>query len=353
MSLTRTFLSLLAAAAAVITSTAGAASPAPAGPAPSIRLSTPQRSTYGNDNVLQTGPAGTKYWIDDNAWGAGDFTRGTYTGLNGKTFESQYGIGPVDATGNISWRTSWKWPMGGNEVKSYPGAIFGAKPGWHVPNCPCPNGSAIIQQEDGQPVTTVPTGPTPGTFLPLQVGARLPEINTSFAFRHFVPPPANTPEGQKQGQGHLTFDLWLQNSAKQEHGFDTGRVVSHEIMIPVNFWGNYGKWDKRPPDWRNYCNCVFEYQGIRFHVLHAEPKSKSWNQYWALTIFQPEQPLSEDTVRTFDISAFINFLRSRNKPGTSTPMVAPTDYLVGIEFGVEPIYGVGDTKVWNYRVWKP
>jgi len=121
----------------------------------------------------------------------------------------------------------------------------------------------------------------------------------------------------------------------------------------MNYWGNYGRWDRRPEDWRSYCNCVFEYEGIRFHVLHVEPHSKSWNQYWALTIFQPERPLSEDTIRTFNISAFINFLRNRNKPGTTVPMIPPTDHLVGIEFGVEPIYGVGDTQVSNYRVWKP
>ena len=352
MSLSRTLTVVLLAGAAAVMSTQSAASPPPA-PYPIIKLSTPQKSLYGNDNVLQTGPAHTRYWINDNPWGAGEFTRGTYTGLNGTTFESQYGIAPVDANGNIAWRTSWKWPMSGNEVKAYPGAIYGAKPGWFVPNCPCPNGSAIIQQEDGQPVATPSSGPTPGSILPLQVGAGLPVINTSFAFHHFVPPPPNTPEGEKQGKGHLTFDLWVQNTSEQKHGVDTGRVTTHEIMIPVNFWGTYGQWDKRPEDWRSYCNCVFEYQGIKFHVLHAEPHSKYWKNYWALTIFEPERPLSEDTVRTFDVSAFVNFLRNRNKPGSSTPMVPPSDYLVGIEFGVEPIYGVGDTEVWNYRIWKP
>jgi hypothetical protein len=352
--LTRTLLILIVAAAAAMTAMARGTPPSPAGGYPPIQLSTPQKSPYGTEFVLQTGPSGSRYWIEDNPWGAGPITRGTYQGLNGMTFESQYGIAPVDANGNIAWRASWKWPMGENEVKAYPGAIFGAKPGWFVPNCPCPNGSAVLQQEDGQPITTVPIGPTPGTFLPLQVGSGLPPIHASFAFHHFITPPPNTPEGQKKGQGHVTFDLWLQKTPTQEHGGDTGLVTTHEIMIPVNFWGRYGEWDKRPEDWRNYCrNCVFEYQGIRFHVLHAAPKSRSWSQYWALTIFEPERPLSEDTIRTFDLSAFVNFLRNRNKPGTNTPMVSPTDYLVDIEFGVEPIYGEGDTQVWNYRVWKP
>jgi hypothetical protein len=355
MSLSRTLRIFILAAAAAPLGLAGAANAAsPPGTYPSIQLSTPQVSQYGSEDVLQTGPPGYRYWIEDNPWGVGGFKRGTYEGLDGRTFESQYGIAPVDAAGNIAWRTSWKWPMGGNEVKAYPGAIFGAKPGWYVPNCPCPGGSAIVQQEDGQRVATVPVGPTPGTFLPLQVGAGLPEINASFAFHHFTRPPANTADGQKQGQGHVTFDLWLQNTAKQEHGFDTGQVTTHEIMIPVNFWGSYGQWDKRPEDWRRYCDhCVFEYQGIRFHVLHAEPHSKSWSQSWALTIFEPEHPLSEDTVRTFNVSAFVNFLRNRNKPGTRTPMISPGDHLVDIEFGVEPIHGEGDTEVWNYRVWKP
>ena len=353
MNLSRTLQALIATAAAVTVATAAGATPPPSGTLPVIPLSTPQKSLYGNQNIIQTGPKGTRYWIDDNPWGAGGLTRGKYNGLKGSTFESQYGVAPVDAAGNIAWRTSWKWPMGTTEVKAFPGSIFGAKPGWFLPNCPCPNGSAIIQQEDGQPVTSVPTGPTPGTFLPLQVASGLPDIHASFAFRHFVPPPANTANGQKQGQGHLTFDLWLQNTAKQEHGFNTGKVISHEIMIPVNYWGNYGQWDKRPEEWRNYCNCVFEHKGIRFRVLHAEPNSKSWGHDWALTIFQPEQPLSEDTVRTFNLSAFINFLRNRNKPGTNIPMVPPSDHLVGIEFGVEPIYGMGDTQVWNYRIWKP
>lgn len=350
----RTLFILVAAAAAAIT--CNARGPHPDRPAryPDIQLSTPQKSPYGTEYVLQTGPASSRYWIDDNPWGAGNFTRGPYQGLNGTTFESQYGIGPVDPAGHIAWRSSWKWPMRGDGVKAYPAAIFGAKPGWYVENCPCPNGSGILQQEDGKEVTTIPIGPTPGTFLPLQVGDGLPPIHASFAFHHFIKPPPNTPGGGKKGQGHLTFDLWLQKTPKQEHGGDTGLVTTHEIMIPVNYWGDYGAWDKRPEDWKAYCrDCVFEYQGIRFHVLHAPAKSPSWPNYWSLTVFEPERPLSEDTVRTFDLSAFVNFLRNTNKPGTGTPIIAATDHLVDIEFGVEPIHGVGDLEVYNYRIWRP
>ncbi|HEY0887058.1 MAG TPA: CBM35 domain-containing protein [Ramlibacter sp.] len=322
---------------------------------PAITLQTPtvypNYPEYSQVSVLEFGPSGQKYWLDDNTWGSGSFQRGAYGGLTGSTFETQYGIGPVSSNGEISWRSAWKWPTtgaGDDQVKAYPGPIFGRRPGWYDANCPCPNGSAIVQ-ESGQPVRTLPIGPTPGTFLPLQIGAGLPDINASFAFRHLVAPSADP----AAGKGHIAFDIWLQNTAQQFHGADTNFARSHEIMIPLNYWGGYGEWSRRPTDWRNYCNCTFQHNGITFHVLHAEPYSASWSNYWAFTIFQPEVPLSEDVVRTFNISAFINFLRNMSKPGTGAPVVPATDWLVDIELGVEPIYGVGDVQFSGYRVWRP
>ena len=35
------------------------------------------------------------------------------------------------------------------------------------------------------------------------------------------------------------------------------------------------------------------------------------------------------------------------------PWAAGTESLVSVELGVEPVEGVGDMKVSNYRVWKP
>ena len=128
-----------------------------------------------------------------------------------------------------------------------------------------------------------------------------------------------TPRMAKAGAGHLTFDLWVQKTAKQEHGFDTGKVTDpDEIMISVNFWGRYGQWDERPEDWRTYCNCVFETPGYPVPRPARGDQLNVLEAYSALTIFEPERPLSEHTLRTFD-TRIRQFPEEQEQAGIDVP----------------------------------
>ena len=54
--------------------------------APQISISTQP------DVWLQTGLNSAGYWMHDGVWGAGNLTRGTYTGLNGSQYEQKVGV---------------------------------------------------------------------------------------------------------------------------------------------------------------------------------------------------------------------------------------------------------------------
>jgi hypothetical protein len=41
------------------------------------------------------------------------------------------------------------------------------------------------------------------------------------------------------GLGHLSFDIWLTDRSAQTSGFGVP-PITHEIMIPLDYWGNYG-----------------------------------------------------------------------------------------------------------------
>jgi hypothetical protein len=282
-------------------------------------------------DFLQVGPANHAYWVNDGEWGAGTLTRGTYTGPNGSQYESAYGrslaLGP---NGEVAWRSAWKWPVGSTEVKAYPSAIFGAKPGYANPsNTP---GGFHILLPDGTYATTAPSGPTPGTFLPLPANGALPPIRSSFAYTHLVPP---------SGRGQLAYDIWLQSSPQQAHGWGAP-PISHEIMIPLDYWGNYGAHGYRNPGWYSH-DVVLE--GLLWHVYFV----RNFAGGWTFIVFEPDAPIG---ARTLNLSTFVNYITTR-VDSNNVPWANGSESLVSVELGVEPVDGIGDIKITNYRVWKP
>ena len=74
----------------------------------------------GND-VLQIGSGPGTYWMNDGVWGAAALTLGTYTGENGTQFEQAAGVSPnLGPNGEISWRMTWKWPVGHDRSEVLP-----------------------------------------------------------------------------------------------------------------------------------------------------------------------------------------------------------------------------------------
>ncbi len=272
--------------------------------------------------------AGT-YWINDDTWGAANLTPGTYTGETGTHYEQANGVSPnLGPNGEISWRSTWKWPVGTTEVKAYPSAIIGAKPGcantWITPcgwNVKLPNGSFS---------QVAPSGPTPGTIFPMQLP--IASLKSSFSYTHNVAP---------SGQGHLSYDIWLQKTPTQCNGFDACREITHEIMIPLDYWGGYGAYPNgQPPGWYVKDATI---DGRLWHIYRAT----NFSMGWTFIVFEPDAPVAAGTL---DLAAFINYLTTQ-KDAAGTPW-ATNEHLVSVELGIEPVRGVGDLTVSNYRVWK-
>jgi uncharacterized phage protein (TIGR02218 family) len=316
------------------------AAPPPPAPAPPP----PATGGWGSDSIvlisganeewLQVGNTGNVTWVADNPWGAAGLTRGTYAGLSGTTFESAFGRGaaPYGSNGEVSARFAGKWPnttSAQHEVKAYPSLLTGRKPGYYSPTN-LVDGKPIILP-DGSTSMTAPSGATPGTFLPLQANGNLPPVNCSFDWHHNVTP---------SGQGHISFDIWLTAQANQLSGWPGG--LTHEIMIPVDYWGNYGA-ANTSPNGRNPADYSHDVviDGITWAVYYHTHFG------WNFIAFEPRNgPLANGTPHTFNLSAYLNHVRSR---GWSNG----TEWFSSTELGVEPVEGVFDLSITDYRVWRP
>jgi hypothetical protein len=297
---------------------APAPAPAPV-PAPvPVPVSNIAVQNNGN-NYLQIGD----YWVNDGIWGAGSLTQGTYTDINGSTYEQAAGISKtLGPNGEISWRTTWKWPTGTTEVKSYPSAIAGSKPGcantWITP---C---GANVVLPDGSTRQVYPSGATPNSVFPQQLP--IAPTYSSFAYQQNVTPT---------GHGHLSYDIWLQNTPTQCHGFGACNEITHEIMIPLTYWGGYGSYPGRNPGWYVKDETI---DGRLWHIYYAP----NFNGAWKFIVFEPTGDVAPGTL---DLSKFINYVQTAGWTTGNT-------WVVSAELGIEPVDGVGDLTVSNYRVWK-
>lgn len=299
--------------------------PSPGTPAPLVTL---QQS---KNNMLQAG-SNVAYWIEDNMWGTSGLSRGTYAGVNGNKYESSFGrattVGP---NGEISWRVAWKVPKGSTEVKGYHALLFGAKPGYYSDwNNP---GGFEITLPDGSASKQAPSGATPGSFLPMRADGKLPPIYCSYDYRY--------PNGRPEGLGQLTFDIWLQDSAKQIHGFKCP-PITHEIMIILDCWGNYGAHPgHRNPGWFSHDVTL---DGRLWHLYFVRPFAGGW----AFVCFVPTGKVDPGTL---NIATLLNYMTTY-KAKDGRMISSGSEYLVDIELGVESVEGVGDVQIDNFRIWK-
>lgn len=313
-------------------------------------------------DLLQVGPSNHAYWIADGVWGAKGMTRGTFTTTNGTTYETAYSASKtVGTNGEIGWRSAWKFPDTPapcgpksdcyQDIKSYPAAVFGAKPGWANP-AGMPGGFKVRLWPGAE--YSYGGTKTPGSFLPMKADGALPPILSTFSYRHLVSP--------ESGKGQLTYDMWLQNTAAQCHGFNNCGEITHEIMIPLTYWGGYGKCGSRNVDWEvknsRGAHKVVTLDGRDWCLYRARHMGGSWDPVsqartggWTLVVFEPMKPLPPDTVHRVNLSAFINYLtREADAQG---PWASGTEHLVSVEFGAEVQLGVGDIAITNFRISKP
>lgn len=276
------------------------------------------------------------YWINNGVWGAGNLGPGPYTDINGATYEQTTGVRQgVGPNGEVSWATAWKWPTGVTEVKSYPSVLMGAKPGF-ANSWICPGGKNIILP-DGSISQTFPSGATPNTWMPVQLP--VPKtLSSTFDYRHVEAPT---------GRGHLTYDMWLQDVPEQNHGF--GPNISHEIMIPLNFWGGYGQYPHRNPSWYDHDVTI---DGRLFHVYCNKGEDGSLKPgvafAWKWICFEPEAFIEPGTL---NLASFINYLATR-KDALGNLWARGNEYLVSVELGVEPVDGTGHLEISNYKITK-
>jgi hypothetical protein len=284
--------------------------------------------------ILQTGFDTEAYWLQDGVWGPGALTRGTYTGLTGSQYQQSMGVSrTMGANGEVAGRITWAWPTGTTEVKSYMAFLSGNKPGyansWITP------AGFDVRLLDGTNSQVYPSGKTPGTIFPLQLP--IASLKSSASYKHNAAP---------SGRGHLSYDIWLQSTPDQTHGFNSAGEITHEIMIPLDYWGGYGAYKAggggRNPAWYSHDATI---DGRLWHIFYAP----NFNGQWKFIVFEPDQPGIQPG--SLNLAAFINYVATQ-KDSSGATWAKGNEYCVSVELGVEPVDGTGDITMFNYRVWK-
>lgn len=287
------------------------------------------------NQLIHAGNWEDAYWIEANPWGSAGLTPGSYSSVSGSTYELTTGTTRIIGTsGEVAARLKWKYPVGSaaaSEIKAYPSIIKGAKPGYFNTG-PTPAGEAIILT-DATTATSAPCGMTPGSFFPLAMPVT--SLMAQVKYSHIAAPT---------GEGQLTFDIWLQNSPTQINGF-SAPPITYEIMIPLNYWGGYGAYPTRNPSWYNHDATI---DGRLWHVYWAP----NFNGSWKFIVFEPDS--ASIAPATVNLQAFINYGTTRSDSSQPSGLwIAPSQYCVSVELGVEPKNGTGDILINNYRVYRP
>lgn len=307
------------------------------------------------DQWLPAGRPADGYFVIDNRWGRGSLEPGDYW----------QGIGTApDAAGDgaIAFRLKWQWPQGDTEVKGYPAALFGRKPGHAgygragraggTPEGEGEDDDEVAREtggDNGSDAEGQAQGARAGRAVRLPLQLPLPPLAALGAWQHNEVP---------SGQGQIAFDLWLQSDPVQGHGWQ-GASITHEIMVTLDHWGGYGAHDRpggRNPGWYDH---DVELGGRRYHVYITKGQDgcarydfgtldgSHGRSGWKLISFIPEQlPVAPGDV---DLGAIVNHVASRSD-SCGEPWATGDEHLVSVELGVEPVVGSGDLSVWNYRV---
>jgi hypothetical protein len=312
----------------------------PPTPPPAGTLDPAAIAIGSHDNMfLQVGNPADAYYVEDNRWGLGAITEGAAA----NQYEQAVGVSPaVGAGGEVAYRMKWRWPAGPNEVKAYPAIISGQRPGyaWGQP----------VMQTNG--AMTARSGVTPGTFFPLQLPVK--SLKTKFAVKNVTAPT---------GMGHLSYDIWLQSTPAQDSP-KANSSITHEIMIPLQNWGNYGGANNLP-NGRNsgWYDHDVTLGGRLYHVYATKGGDGAFlynfapgslnGRYgrtgWKMIAFVPDVfpvPAGE-----LDLAAFINHVATRTD-AKGNPWALGNEYVSSVELGVEPVQGTGDIAVYDYRVFR-
>lgn len=317
--------------------------------------------------------------------------------------ERQLAVGPL---GEVGFRMQWSWPVSidgvlvdGNpaysEVKGFPCAIYGAKPGYRS-TTQYPASEKVVRLPDGISVNAAPSGAPPiiannwvtagGAVSTLAPSGATPGSN--FPKQLLLTASATVVTGifslSATGKCHLALDVWLQAPANpsQTAGF-ANSPITHEIMIPLQNVGNYGRHGFRTATQGTFDHSV-SIDGVTYHVYtfsdlfvddttglstvgaqaglrynfgslnpnYTNEETGLGRVGWKFIVFQHEgtaHPLLADGTFRLDISKFINHLNTRTD-SRGIKFVQGTEHVVSVELGVEPVIGEGDCTVWNYRV---
>jgi len=379
-------------------------------PAPS---SAPTITTLPHkDDWLQVGNAADAYFITDNRWGAGSIVEGP----GADQYMQEAGrFNTPGSLGEVAFRHKWRWPThtsSMNEVKNYPAILAGAKPGYHGPDhrpawekwIRMPDGAtatvdkygaALTQTGGGSVFAGAPTGPTPGTFMPVALTA-LNSLRVKFSAQFLTDPT---------GIGQFVIDIWLTSHNLQEFGFRNA-PVTHEIMIPVAYWGNYGavnntqSWS-RNGNWYDHdvtlggrAHKVYAtkngtrnpvggatgstvYTGLHYNFPFAGSQTPLSGKYtnsetgqprigWKMIALVPSAPTrttnnglvnwnytpDSNGVIEIDLLPYLKHIQTRND-SRAVKWGTGTEFLMSYELGSEVIQGAGDIVVWNHKLWRP
>jgi hypothetical protein len=366
---------------------AAAPSPSPApgpSPAPPPSQGVPDIANMARHpgDMLEVG----KFWIYDNRWGSRGLSEGGAS--HQYTQEVERALTP-SSSGAIAFRIKWKWPefdqsgakVNDNpaygEVKGYPCAIYGPPPGLQGPD-QYPGWVVAVRAADGVTVPNPPAGAPTDVVREWQPkgGSVIRRVPSSCAPGHHLPKRLGMPDGSivadlkwkkttATGRGHLSFDIWLQETPDQVHGFPN-TSITHEIMIPVGNWGTYGRHPNgRNPGWYSHDTTI---DGVVYHVYfagegysfmngtlsgkYANEEKGGQRTGWKFIIFQhdgDDHPKGADGNIHLDFSKFFAHMQTR-KAKDGKPFVRGTEYCTNVQLGVEMVYGNGDLTIYDFNV---
>jgi hypothetical protein len=193
-----------------------------------------------------------------------------------------------------------------------------------------------VRLPNGALSQTFPSGKTPGSYFPLQLP--IASLKATLSHQHMSPPT---------GRGHLAYDMFLQSTPTQYNGFGTD--ITHEIIVPVDYWGGYGVYPTRNPQWYDHDVTI---DGILYHVyIYKDPTGfvlSNWGGGWKFIVFEPDRPIPDGTL---DLAKIVNYVSTRTDV-FGNRWAKGNEYLTGVELGIEPEVGTGDIQVNSYRVWR-
>lgn len=372
---------------------------------------------------LMTGLAGKRYALNDGRWGwksknpalAPDLEEGDEVWQFRQYFERALGYNAAD--NSIAGAFAWYWPhynQAGNttdptdptsyynEVKTYMSIIYGFKPGFagtgenpgfvvavRLPDGvvePVPEPSYAPQPikdawvpEGGSTDLTYPSGGTGNaTNLPMPLSALATSTLVLRGRLHFYETP--------RGKGHIAYDMFLQKSSPQTKGF-ADADISHEIMIPLYEWGDYGAYGIRSPSWfirdvtidgveyglyalkddnHNDATGAIDgggpYLGVRYNFGGLNPNYPNEETLvnrrgWKFIVlqFKPTpanphwHPVDANGRWRINYKSILQFLMTE-LDSRGIPLVKGDEWVPAIEIGAETIYGDAKYAILDYSV---